>query len=374
MTDEQLQNLSEVLTELDGEPLFHMSLGSKELFHSNFLAWFVLKFPGQAAAAFAPWLAAGDRADEVRVLREKRHLDLIIEFPQYEPLLIENKVFSLPDERQLDYYAEAVIKVRGRPTLILLSLTNPAWPQDMYRSGELAWRYVSYAELRSRLAGQIDAVRGDDPYAGETLQHYSTFLGLLVRMQELVSVRSEDEPLELANAARAELQRIRMYGAAQKIRARQTLQVLRRRLDDIGVDHKKLNIGSGFTNGRSILEAFYDVRPDVLLGWQLQANQWRLAMILKSLRGRGEQARAKREAYARQHEEWFNFDIFERMAAARGHQLPQLKTGKRAFNHYDPDFIYRYRAPANLTVGDVVELGVSYIGRAQALGEKHVTR
>ncbi len=314
-----------------------MSLGSKELFHSNFLAWFVRSFPVQAEAALAPWLAAGDGANEVLVWREKRHLDLIIEFPQYEPLLIENKVFSLPDEGQLDKYAEAVTKIVGRPVLVLLSLTDPAWPDNKYQSGNLTWQYASYDELRTRLVSQVDAVRGANPYAGETLEHYCTFLGLLVRLQEIVSVRSDDEPLELANAVRAELQHIRMYDAAQKIRARQTLRLLRLRLENTGVDHTKLDTGSGFSNGRSILQAFYAVRPDDLFGWQLQTNQWRLAMILKSLGGRGEQARAKRESYARQHGDWFDFEIFERTVATLG-QSPGLKTGKREFNHYDPRF------------------------------------
>ena len=45
MTGEQLQDFSQLVTDLDHEPLFHMSLGSKELFHSNFLAWFVRSSP-----------------------------------------------------------------------------------------------------------------------------------------------------------------------------------------------------------------------------------------------------------------------------------------------------------------------------------------
>ncbi|MDQ3766140.1 MAG: hypothetical protein M3346_02190, partial [Actinomycetota bacterium] len=204
-------------------------------------------------------------------------------------------------------------------------------------------------------------------YAAETLEHYCTLLGLLVRLRDLVTT-SEEEPLELASTARVELQRIRLYGAVQKMRAHETLQLLRRQPEITDMEHKKLSTGSGFTNGHSSLGAFYDVGSEVLLGWQLQANQWRLAMILKSLSGRGEQARAKREAYALQHEDWFEFDLVKQTLAARGHS--KLKKGRRVFNHYDPDFIYRYHAPADLTVRDVVDLGVSYIRRAHALGEK----
>ena len=39
---------AELARALDAEPLFHMSLGSKELFHSNFIAWFARKYADEA--------------------------------------------------------------------------------------------------------------------------------------------------------------------------------------------------------------------------------------------------------------------------------------------------------------------------------------
>ena len=85
-------------TALEKEPLFHMSLGSKELFHSNFLAWFADCFPEHAAAVFRPWTVPMTEAQADRSEREPAHLDLVLHLPGLAPIAVENKVFSVPDE------------------------------------------------------------------------------------------------------------------------------------------------------------------------------------------------------------------------------------------------------------------------------------
>ena len=63
-------------------PIFAMSLGSKELFHSNILAWFISRHPAVAEAI------CGTTAPTVE--REKKNTDLLITGDEYIPLVIEN--------------------------------------------------------------------------------------------------------------------------------------------------------------------------------------------------------------------------------------------------------------------------------------------
>lgn len=79
------------------EPLFQFSLHAKELFHSNFLAWFIDAHPQCGRQAFAPWVAADRGARTNRVRRERSNLDLAVELEGLRPFVIENKVFSPPD-------------------------------------------------------------------------------------------------------------------------------------------------------------------------------------------------------------------------------------------------------------------------------------
>ena len=92
-----------------------MSLGSKELFHSNFLTGSADCFPGQAAAVFRPWAVPMIGAEVSLSEREFGSPRSRLHLPGLAPIAIENKMFSVPDEEQLDCYAgEALAKREAR--------------------------------------------------------------------------------------------------------------------------------------------------------------------------------------------------------------------------------------------------------------------
>ncbi|MFD4757856.1 hypothetical protein ACFWOJ_02845 [Streptomyces sp. NPDC058439] len=75
-----------------------MSRGSKELFHSDTLARHLDRCPLVGEALLDTWqVPRTGHAREARVRRERHNLDLVVEHPGRSPLVIENKVFSLPD-------------------------------------------------------------------------------------------------------------------------------------------------------------------------------------------------------------------------------------------------------------------------------------
>jgi hypothetical protein len=76
-----LVNIEDVCRELSRNPLRHLSLGSKELFHSNFLAWLAETYPEHLAAAFEQLIGTGDPGTRPVVERENHHLDLVLRLP-----------------------------------------------------------------------------------------------------------------------------------------------------------------------------------------------------------------------------------------------------------------------------------------------------
>ena len=101
---------SESLAGLENNPVFAMSLGSKELFHSNFLAFI---FMHNSAGNLRKWLyeKAGGKTDKTiefdEYFREKSNFDLLFKIKGEEKfILIENKFKSLPDRKQLEKYFE----------------------------------------------------------------------------------------------------------------------------------------------------------------------------------------------------------------------------------------------------------------------------
>ena len=132
-------NIKENITDLNNSPMFHLSLSSKELFHSNLLAWLaedpdtrdlfvkVLNLFGLENSQ-AEKLADGIRDNEYMVLREYKNFDFCIceklknwkEEPgeeEYVPgqvvLVLENKFKSIPYEAQLTGYEAKVEGHKG---------------------------------------------------------------------------------------------------------------------------------------------------------------------------------------------------------------------------------------------------------------------
>ena len=99
------EHLSQIVEELDEEPLAHIMLGQRELFHSNFLAWYFKKFPTQSDSVFGNLIEKPPSENNKRaVYREKKNIDLWFEWENRQTLIIENKVFSTPDNKQLKKY------------------------------------------------------------------------------------------------------------------------------------------------------------------------------------------------------------------------------------------------------------------------------
>ena len=124
-----------ILDRLEHSSMFHLSLGSKELFHSNFLYWlsivdwdaFILVARKLAGVEYFWWENQYKRSDDrdenaIEVRREYRHFDLSIhvrveqERDEEDPsfiksiwipvFVLENKMKSLPRQDQLQEYTE----------------------------------------------------------------------------------------------------------------------------------------------------------------------------------------------------------------------------------------------------------------------------
>lgn len=362
------RRVSVLCAQLRAEPLFHVSLGSKELFHSNFIAWFADTFPTLAAAAFATWTRPVSAVPASRTDREVAHLDLVLHLPGLAPVAIENMVFSVPDETQLDRYAALFEGTAGsgeKPSKVLLSLMSPGWPDGTYHS----WVLRTYGDLAAALGTQAASVSAADTFAGDLIDHYVRLIGLLRELMDLLGTPAPDLPLLLEPAIVQELELTRISAGVQKARASHVARALRQQVvpkwADIEVDH-------GFTNGRSLLQAFRRLpaedgaEPD-WIGWQLRGMQFRLAVMTGAVALRGGEHRSARERYVLdKYAGWFDFgplaEVSGEPSAAR---TAEVRGGRWAFQGYNPNFVYRYRPGSALTSDQLVTLGITYLERAE---------
>ena len=84
-------SLPKILETLKNSPLSQLSLCSKELFHSNFLAWLCENYEEVGRATFGEFITLnlGDKIRRVEL--EKKNIDLWLKFSGGQELVIEHR-------------------------------------------------------------------------------------------------------------------------------------------------------------------------------------------------------------------------------------------------------------------------------------------
>jgi len=124
-----LDSFESLVRRIDAHPMYQMSKGAQELFHSNFIAWLLNTDAEVLDLIFGPFIGAtagtaNKRSVEAR--REVKHLDVVV-YDGGKPILaVENKVKGLVDDHQLDGYSRALESL-GNPAAVILSLAEPGW-------------------------------------------------------------------------------------------------------------------------------------------------------------------------------------------------------------------------------------------------------
>lgn len=158
-----MSDYQEELNYLKSLPIFKMSLGSKELFHSNFLE-FLWEIEPDGKDRFFEMLKMlsgfNRKADAQYYLeREKEHFDLCLYHIEgkttFYDLVIENKVKSIPRKDQLDLYKKEVDdkkkKNQVKDTILLLLSLVTDFPCKAMLVKENQWIIIDYLALASAI-------------------------------------------------------------------------------------------------------------------------------------------------------------------------------------------------------------------------------
>jgi hypothetical protein len=178
------------LSSLKKSPMFQLSLSSKELFHSNFLAWLGIDADlrqvfkslmiglGIKEAFVKSW------KDNFEVLREKDHLDLIVKARDISDdqsnynkqttldswyVVIENKIKSIPNDKQLESYST---KCGNCQEKLLLVISGEPMPLNY------GWRRVNYTQVVKALESSMHLV--SNSYKKAIIADYVDMLKYLI--------------------------------------------------------------------------------------------------------------------------------------------------------------------------------------------------
>ena len=280
---------------LSSSPLFNLSLSSKELFHSNFLAWLAQHYPDffveicKDLGCKADWSNA-----EWNVKREYKNFDLCITSDEKIVMVLENKVKSIPTKAQLDEYVEKLKKeYEGNIDLILLSLST-SFPDKQAIEDEKKWQIRNYKDLCTATRKHMQLI--NNQYHKALIEDYCSFVATLHECSESWKVKDSSFFLlpndNDSNSNRKELKELRIADLQDKIWYSQLLEKLNSRLEEnnqwdvqSGMDIKKIAKDNsacltkiftnfGFTHGQGLLEAKIKVTQDYVLLIQIQGNEY----------------------------------------------------------------------------------------------------
>ena len=316
--------------QLKQSPMFNLSLSSKELFHSNMLAWIaedadtetlfveILKLFGLANNK-AQDIAKKIRSDEYMVLREYKNFDLCICEKESAPntvkgykegqmlLVLENKFKSIPYKAQLEKYQQKAYDLNKRkayPHFVLLSLTQNAYEfnfkQKTFSVNGCDWHYVSYKEYADLLLNDSSVT----DFKADVIKDYANYI------KEFSSYLSQNLPQSITSekwtstlAPNEDLKPIRMDDIWQKLianlilielcEAGKTKGLLPLKKDySVGTkteefiklpDPDIVHVGAGLSRASGLVEIKINIGDDCVFGVQIQGGLYK--RLLETTKG-----------------------------------------------------------------------------------------
>ena len=234
-------------SKLESSPMFYLSSGSKELFHSNFLYWIGIKHRDLFEAIMTELCDIRDNwPTNWEVKREYKNFDLSVVYKdgsknkpkEYFFIVLENKVKSLPDAGQLVSYQTEIQKANKNKVCncVLLSLVTSGANLDSINKNN--WKIKNYEDLVQIITNQTQQ--------SSTIKHkvfiedYCDYVSTLSNVAESWELKKSDQYL----TSDSDLIDLRLDDVYQKLRYSQMAVLLEEALKEGDVFKNTNNVDS----------------------------------------------------------------------------------------------------------------------------------
>ena len=243
--------MEEIIDFLDQSAVFAMSLGSKELFHSNFWAWLMKIDPAYADAFFD-----GISEKIERVEREEKNRDITIWTKDNKAYVIENKLKSIPYKEQLENYQNELGPLFAGGLLTgVISCERPD-----------RWEFKSYGTIGEKI--REIAERENNNFRKALIQEYADVIcKIAALLSNLTTIKYPDQ--YIVNQLDERIIKLRFDDVVKKLQAEKFKMFLKRQ-----VDGAEICIINDFSNGDAIVNVYYE-STDFNVGISIQGKQFR---------------------------------------------------------------------------------------------------
>ena len=268
-------------------PIFKMSLGSKELFHSNFLEFlwdtdkksFIQLLNNLCNESFLQ----SKEAEKYILSREKENFDLCVYHEEWvgkkghkltKPrvkydLIIENKVKSIPDKSQLDGYQRKIEKHNAK--FLLLSLIENF---ECRNEIENEWKIVNYETLST----EIKKCFGE---SNQYINDYCKFIHLMHNLQRYIVPTSDEFSSQKLWPEINEYKRHRLHDLYIKQRGLAFMELIKQQLENKSISYSVVTVaGEKLRAEHQRILREQSETPKVYLNWAIYNAEGQIAAFI----------------------------------------------------------------------------------------------
>lgn len=332
------QHIQNALDALNANSMFHMSLASKELFHSNFLYW-LWKLNANKFLTLLDILSECKdfckmNPKTIEVKREYQHFDLcVLEKGNLNKVLlvIENKVKSIPYVEQLNEYTG---KLKNPCEKVLLTLMQK-FPD---RNNISDWKIKHYNDL-------ADAIRKS--YVDT---EYQTFIDEYIKfIKNLHNLSTSWNPVSVLITKQKfykDFENLRLHDLFGKLFFSQVATKLKKKLASQGVDLSNISVSSSYSDQMPLFDVrirnVIDTKTEFII--QVQGTSYRHAVARPDI------------SYADLCKEMNTNDAVQKMWWPDGYFIKKQRKGNLGYNKFELKsvkgcFIYKYITLVNSSTG-----------------------
>ena len=252
-------------------PVYAMSLGSHELFHSNFWAWLMEIYPDSKEEVF-------DIKFDGDIKREFKHFDICISSKD-GIYIIENKFKSIPYEEQLVSYKATAERESGFKGGTLICLEKPN-----FNFKEVGWECLTYEYILEKMEAFAQKITNE--FHKQIVEEYVSVTKTVV---DIIADNSKDEKFKLSSTCFAELEELRIADVLRKLNANSFLKKYEKEITEkvgkdnlfIDADYSRKNANLNFflvklkNDAEDLHTAVNKNEYDCMIGIQIQGNDYR---------------------------------------------------------------------------------------------------
>ncbi len=342
--------MSKYIEKLKKSPTYVMTLGSKELFHSNLWAWIMdsknesgmekdnLETKKAAREAMMKLFLDDEYSSDskYKVSREKNHCDITIESDSETNktiYVIENKLKSIPKSEQLKKYEE-----KFKDKSFKGVLTGISEESELARLEK--WEYKSYKKIKTKLK---EAIGGKDGFLAQILNSYCDDLEC---MYYLLKKQEKDNDWAFSSSEICKgLKEVHLDDIYMKIQALKLKEVLTKKFND------EFEIEVDFSRGNVCLDVFIKFEQNMKIGIQLQNKMYKKCVVSKG----------KKYAFEdifKDYEGWFDSN-YKNGDSEIWNKKTSMKPKNQNYNKYegkDYNFVYQYYDIDNFSFDGLAKL------------------